>query len=196
MFKDPRSRRAFLLFKLKTGLILSGVSGVARRQLMEDLSAHLVDLVTHDNPATPEYERVIAAIARIGDPSEFLAPLIADAVLDQRAAQKTGWRVVYYAIMRGGSQLAVALAIIVALSIGGALCVAAIGSFISPQRIGFFHLSGDHYQIRLLGRAPDGGTPILYPYLSIFAALIGGGAIAAALRRLKRLAREILTSGS
>lgn len=195
MFEDPKSRRAFLLFKLRTGLMLGGVSAAARRQLMEDLSAHLVDLVAHDNPATPEFERVSAAIARIGDPAEFLAPLIADAVLDQRASQRTGWRVVWYAMVRGGSRLAVALAIIAAIAVGGGLCLAAMGSFINPQRIGFFQLSDDLYQIRLLGLSSDGEAPVLYPYLSILALLVGGGMIAAALRRLRRLAHDILTSG-
>lgn len=191
MFEDPKSRRSFRLFKLRAELMLGGVARGVRRQLMEDLTAHLVELVEHADPSLPESVRVDAAIARIGDPREFLAPLVADAVLSAQA-QRTGWRTVAYAAMRGGRQLGEAVSIALSFVIGAMLAIAAAGAVILPERIGLFHLSGDDYQLRLFGLSGNAGTPILFPWFSLLGLIIGAALIFASWRGLRRLAADIL----
>lgn len=193
MFEDPKSRRSFRLFKLRAELMLGGVARGVRRQLMEDLTAHLVELVEHADPTLPECVRVDAAIARIGDPREFLAPLVADAVLSVQA-QRTGWRTVAYAAMRGGRRLGEAVSIALSFAIGAMLGVAAAGALILPQRIGLFHLAGDEYQLRLFGLSGDTGTPVLFPWFSLLGLIVGAALIFASWRGLRRLAAEIFAS--
>lgn len=191
MFEDPKSRRSFRLFKLRAELMLGGVARGVRRQLMEDLTAHLVELVEHADPSLPESVRVDAAIARIGDPREFLAPLVADAVLSARA-QRTGWRAVAYAAIRGGRRLGEAASIALSFVIGTMLGVAAAGAVILPERIGLFHLSGDEYQLRLFGLSENAGTPVFHPWFSLLGLVIGAALIFASWRGSRRLAADIL----
>lgn len=191
MFDDPKSRHSYRLFRLRAELMLSGVARGVRRQLMEDLTAHLAELVAHADPSLPESVRVDAAIARIGDPREFLAPLVADAVLSA-SAQRTGWRTVAYAALRGGRRLGEAVSIALSFSVGASLSIAAAGAFIVPQRIGLFYISGDEYQLRLFGLAGNEGTPVLYPWFSLSGVIIGAALIYASWRRTRRLAADIL----
>lgn len=173
--------------------MLSGVARSVRRQLMEDLTAHLVELVEHADPSLPESIRVDAAIARIGDPREFLTPLVADAVLSAQA-QRTGWRAVAYAAMRGGRRLGEAVSVALSFMIGTMLAIAAAGAVILPERIGLFHLSGDEYQLRLFGLSENAGTPVLYPWFSLIGLIIGAALIFASWRGSRRLAADILAN--
>lgn len=191
MFEDPKSRRSFRLFKLRAELMLGGVARGVRRQLMEDLTTHLAELVAHADPTLPESVRVEAAIARIGDPRDFLAPLVADAVLSV-SAQRAGWRTVAYAALRGGRRFGEAASIALSFFVGASLAIAGAGALIVPQRIGLFHLSGDEYQLRLLGLAGSEGTPVLYPWFSLIGVVIGAALIFTGWRSSRRLAADIL----
>jgi hypothetical protein len=191
MFEDPKSRRSFRLFKLRAELMLSGVARTVRRRLMEDLTAHLIELVEHADPSLSESVRVDAAITRIGDPREFLAPLVADAVLSAQA-RRTGWRAVAYAAIRGGRRLGEAVSIALSFVIGAMLAIAAAGAVILPERIGLFHFSGDEYQLRLFGLSGSAGTPVFHPWFSLLGLIIGAALIFVAWRGSRRLAAEIL----
>lgn len=195
MFEDPKSRRSHRLFRLRSELMLGGVSRDVRRQLLEDLTAHLVEVVEHSDPTLPECVRVDAAISRIGDPREFLAPLIRDAVMIEPVRVKGGsWRAVAYAALRGGRQFGEALSIAFSLGIGTVLAIAAAGALIFPRRIGLFHLSGDEYQLRLFSSSEIYGAPIFHPWFSIFGLLVGASLVFSAWRRSRRLAAAILAS--
>lgn len=79
-FNDPRSRRAWRLFKLRTELMLSSLAHGVRKELLQDLCSHVQDAISENDGAADEFERVTAALNDIGDPKDFLEPLIADAV--------------------------------------------------------------------------------------------------------------------
>lgn len=80
MFKDARAKRAWLLYFLKVEAVLSPLAGPVRRELIQDLKAHVQELLASERLEGDELQRLNAALARVGNPKEFLAPLVAEAV--------------------------------------------------------------------------------------------------------------------
>lgn len=195
MFSDPRSRRAWRLFRLRTELMLGGVSGGVRRQILEDLAAHVRDIVANGDPAVAEHERVAEALARVGDPREFIAPLVADAVLNAQSASAglgARWRAVVSSAALGGRRLAAAATVLASAAVGASLAIMAAGSLIFPQSIGVFTLGEDTVQLRILGASGETGTPLFAPWLALALGAIGAGLVWRAWRQARRIISEIL----
>lgn len=194
-FRDPRSVSAWRSFKLRTELMLGSVSPSVRRELLQDLFAHVHEAVWRSKDDGDEYERLSTALAGIGDPKEFLAPLLADAVF--RAPERTfnpGSAVnalAFYA-GRGISYFLSALAIVVAGMVGFVFTVASLGSVLRPGRIGLFRLGEDNYQVRLLGFS-DAGEPVLPVWAALIVLLVGAALLHWMIRRIRRLIVSIIS---
>ena len=183
MFSDSQARRLWRQFLLRTELTLSSVSAGVRRELIEDLSAHIQDLTASDTANADELARLKAALARVGDPRQFLAPLIEEAVF-RVPHRDVGLASAIYALVslvaRGWRLTLWASTIMLTALLGAVALLISIGSLVRPENIGVFSLGADEIQIRILGG--HGGAPVLAPWLS-FAALALGVALMWATRR-------------
>ncbi|HEX8173024.1 MAG TPA: hypothetical protein VF824_20995 [Thermoanaerobaculia bacterium] len=196
MFHDPKARDAWRRFRLRVELMLSSVSSGVRRELLDDLTAHVYELVAHDD-GPGEYERLQAALERIGDPREFLAPLAGEAIFRDPprdagfgqtgramlALLSRGWRLAW----RSASTLLAAL-------LGALAIVVAVGSLLQPHAVGLFRLGPDDIQLRLLGSR--GGVPLFTPWFAIGLLALAAASIAFASRQARRLVIEIVMNGA
>jgi hypothetical protein len=183
MFDDPKARRAWSRYRLRVELMLSSVSPSVRRELIGDLAAHVRDAAA-DGPAhAGELDRVRAALKRLGDPREFLAPLVGDAVFrnaHRDAGPAQAWRAAAIALQRGSRLAWLVILIAGAIALSALFLVVSIGSLAWPDGAGVFRLSAEEIQIRLLPGG-SGGARVLWPWLPIgllaAAALLGGWAM-------------------
>ena len=197
MFSEPTARHAWRQFRLRVELMLSSVSGDVRRELLDDLASHVRDLVVHGQDDATEYERLRAALERMGDPREFLAPLVGEAVFrDPRrdvgfgqagramlSLLSRGWRLAW----RSASSLLAAL-------LGALATLVAFGSLLDPEAVGLFRLGPDDIHLRLL--RGQGGVPLFAPWLAIGLLALAAASIAYAWRQARRLVLEILMNGA
>ena len=197
MFTDPRARRAWRHFRLRVELMLSSVSRGVRRELLDDLSAHVRDMVAHGREDAGEFKRLERALERMGDPREFLAPLVGEAIFrDPRrdvglgqagramlSVLSRGWRLAW----RSASALLAAL-------LGALAILVAFGSLLEPDAVGLFRLGSDDIQLRLLGSR--GGLPLFTPWFAIGLLALAAGSLAFAWRQARRLVLEILMNGA
>jgi hypothetical protein len=196
MFSEPKARRAWRQFRFRADLMLSSVSAGVRRELLEELAAHVRDLVANDHGGVSEYDKLRTALERIGDPREFLTPLIGDAIfrapsrdvgLPQAARAmlsllSRGWRLGW----RAASALLAAL-------VGGLATLVGVGSLIDPAAVGLFQTGPDDFHLRLLGG--QGGTPLLAPWFAIALLALAAMSMAFAWRQARRLILEVLMNG-
>ena len=197
MFSDPKARRAWRRFRLRVELMLSSVSRGVRHELLDDLAAHVRDTVERGPDDAPEYERLQAALDRLGDPREFLAPLIGDAIFrDPRrdvGFGQTG-RALLALLSRGWHFAWRSAALLLAASLGALTILVAAGSLLNPADVGLFRLGPDDVQLRLFGGS--GGVPLFVPWLAIVLLGVAALAVALAWRLGRRLAFEILINGA
>lgn len=197
MFSEPKARDAWRQFRFRVELMLSSVSGGVRRDLLEDLTAHVRDLVALGPDGASEHERLQAALERMGDPREFLAPLVGDAIFrDPRrdvgfgqagramlSLLTRGWRLAW----RSASALLAAL-------LGALAALVAFGSLLDPQAVGLFQLGPDDIQLRLLGG--QRGIALFTPWFAIGLLALAAASMAFAWRQARRLILEILMNGA
>jgi hypothetical protein len=195
MFDDPRARRAWRHFRLRVELMLSSVSSGVRRELLDDLAAHVRDRVAHDRDGAGEHERLKAALDRMGDPREFLAPLIGEAIFrDPRRDLGFGQagRALLSLLSRGWLLAWRSAAVLFAALLSALAVLVAAGSLLEPAAVGLFQLGPDEFQLRLLGGR--GGTPFLAPWLAIGLLALAAASMAMAWRQARRLVVKILTT--
>jgi hypothetical protein len=192
MFDDPKARRAWRHFRLRVELLLSSVSGPVRRELIDDLAAHVRDMMAHGAEGGGEHERLQAALGRIGDPREFLAPLVGDAIFrDPRRDVGLGQAGrAMLALLSRGSRLGwrSASALLAALLAVLATLVA-VGSLLDERAVGLFRLGPDDIQLRLLGG--HGGVPLFTPWFAVGLIALAALSAAFAWRQAGRLMAEI-----
>ena len=197
MFSEPKARRAWRHYRLRVDLMLSSVSRGVRRELLDDLARHVRDLVDHGHDGASEFERLQAALNRMGDPREFLAPLIGEAIFrDPRrdvgfgqagratlALLSRGWRLAWRSAL---TLVAALLATIAALI--------AFGSLLEPDAVGLFRLGPDDIQLRLLGS--QGGVPLFTPWFAVGLLALSAASISVAWWQARKLVLEILMNGA
>jgi hypothetical protein len=197
MFSEPRARAAWRQFRFRVELILSSVSSSVRRELLDDLAAHVRELVAHDQDYTGEYEKLRAALERMGDPREFLAPLVGDAIFrDPRRDVGFGQAGrAMLSLLSRGSRLAWRSALALLATLVGALAlVAALGSLLDPQSVGLFRIGPDDIQFRLLGG--QAGAPLFAPWFALALLALATASTAFAWRQARRLVFEIMMNGT
>ena len=197
MFGEPRARRAWRHFRLRVELMLSSVSSGVRRELVDELAAHVRDLVGHGPDGAGEYERLQAALERIGDPREFLAPLIGEAIFrDPRRDVGVGQagRALLSLLSRGRRLASRSASVLLAVVLGVLAVLIGVGHLLGPEAVGLFRLGSDEIQLRLLGG--QGGVPLFAPWLAIGLLMLAPLLLALAWRQARRLVLEILIDGA
>lgn len=197
MFSDPRARRAWRHFRLRVELMLSSVSGGVRRELLDDLGAHVRDMVERGPENAGEYERLQAALGRIGHPREFLAPLIGEAIFRDPGRDLGlggAGRAVLSLFSRGWHFAWRSALVLLAAVLGALMLVLAVGSLIDPSAVGLFRVGSDDVQLRILGG--QGGVPLAVPWLAAGLLATGAASIALAWREARRLVVQILVNGA
>jgi hypothetical protein len=177
--------------------MLSSVSGGVRRELLDDLGTHVRDLVAHGRDGAGEYERLRAALERIGDPREFLAPLVGEAIFRDPCRDagfgQTG-RAMLSLLSRGWRFAWRSASTLLAGLLGALATLVAFGSLLRPQAVGLFRLGPDDFGLRLLGG--QGGVPLFTPWFAIGLLALAAVSIAFAWRQARRLVLEILMNGA
>lgn len=163
MFKDARARRAWLLYFLRAEAVLSPLAGPVRRELIADLKAHVQDVLANERLEGDELQRLNAALARVGNPKEFLAPLVAEAVF--RAPPRYGdtgmaMRTLSLYAARGTSYFLRATGLVLAAAGGACVALASLNSFLRPASAGLFLVGADEYSLRLLGLGERSGEQL------------------------------------
>lgn len=197
MFTDPKARGAWRHFRLRVELMLSSVSGGARRELLDDLAAHVRDMVAHGRDGAGEYERLKAALDRMGDPREFLAPLVGEAIFrDPRRDVGFGQagRAMLSLLSRGWRLAWRSASTLLAAFLGALAILVAFGSLLDPEAVGLFRLGPDDIHLRLLGG--QGGVPLFTPWFAIGLLALAAASMAFAWRQARRLVLEILMNGA
>lgn len=195
MFKDARARYAWRLYFLRAEAVLSPLASPVRRELIDDLKAHVRDILANDTSGGDEFAHLQAALERVGNPREFLAPLLADAVfrapLQQGRFALTLRAVALYAA-RGTGYFVRALGLATAGALGLSVAVAALNSFLRPDRAGLFLIGDEHYQLRILGFGPSAGEQLLTPWLAALIIALGVALIFWTLRRARKMLMELI----
>lgn len=195
MFKDARARRAWHLYFLKAEAVLSPLSAPVRRELIDDLKSHARDILTNEASEGDEFARVSAALDRVGNPKEFLAPLVAEAVFRapaQHGSFGMAYRTLTLYAARGTSYLLRAIGLVLAAAAGVAIGLAALNSLFRPDRAGLFLFDHDEYQLRVLGFGASGGQQLLEPWMAALLILAGSALIVFAVRRARQLLLELI----
>lgn len=196
MFDDPKARRAWRHFRLRVALMLSPVSGAVRRELLDDLAAHVREMVAYGSDGAGEYERLLAALRRMGDPREFLAPLLGEAIFrDSRrgVGLRQAARAMLSLLSRGWRFAWRSALVLLAALLGVLTILVAVGSLLNSAAVGLFRLGSDDVQLRLLGG--EGGSPLFTPWLAIGLLALAAVSMVFAWRQARRLVLEILISG-
>ncbi len=190
MFKDARARRAWLLYFLKAEAVLSPLAGPVRRELIQDLKAHVQDLLASEQLTGDELQRLNAALTRVGNPKEFLAPLLAEAVF--RAPPRYGdagmvVRTLSLYAARGTAYLLRATGLVLAAALGVCVMLASLNSLLRPASAGLFLIGDDEYSLRLFGFGASDGTQLLAPWAAVLLVVLGIAVMAWSLHRIRRM---------
>ena len=199
MFKDTRARRAWNLYFLKAEAVLSPLSAPVRRELIDDLKSHARDILTNDASEGDEFARVSAALDRVGNPKEFLAPLLAEAVFRapaQHGSFGMAYRTLSLYAARGTSYLLRAIGLVLTAAAGLAIGLAALNSLFRPDRAGLFLLDRDEYQLRVLGLSATGGEQLLAPWIAVALIALGLALLVWSARRTRRMLMELIASAA
>jgi hypothetical protein len=199
MFNDARARRAWNLYFLKAEAVLSPLASSVRKELIDDLKAHVQDILANEASAGDEFARLTAALDRVGNPKEFLAPLLADAVF--RAPAQNGslgmaYRTLTLYAARGTSYLLRTIGLVLTTTAGFAVALAALNSLFRPDRAGLFLLDNDEYQLRVLGLGASGGEQLLAPWMAVGLIVLGLALLAWSARRTRRMLMELIASAA
>jgi hypothetical protein len=199
MFKDARARRAWNLYFLKAEAVLSPLAAGVRRELIADLKAHVQDILSNEPLEGDEHARLSAALERVGNPKEFLAPLVADAVF--KATPTFGGlsmttRTLSLYAARGTMYALRAFGLVLIAAAGVCFALASLNSFFRPTSAGLFQLRGDEIQLRVLGLGATGGQQLLEPWMAAILVAIGIALILFAAWRVKRMLLELIAQAA
>lgn len=197
MFKDARARRAWGLYFLKAEAVLSPVATPVRRELLDDLKAHVQDILANEKAEGDELARLNAALERVGNPKEFLAPLIADAVFKLPPQQRNigmAYRTLRLYAARGTTYLLRSLALATVAATGVVTTLAALNSLLRPDRAGLFQISGDEWQVRVMGFGEAAGEQMLAPWMALVLIAAGLAILVWTARRIRRMLMELIAS--
>lgn len=109
-FADPAARHRWNTYFSEVDDLLSR-AGADAAELRDDLEAHVADSMAASSGGS-EMERLDAALSRLGQPIDYLRPLLADELIERGTrtySPVTIARGISYAVMAGSSRAATAL---------------------------------------------------------------------------------------
>jgi hypothetical protein len=174
--------------------MLGSVSGAARRDILSDLDAHIHEALQHAQ-GEDEFARVTEALKRVGDPREFLAPLIAEAVFRRPRPSNDAalaWQAILLGAQRGVRDLARVIGALALGAFGTAAIILCIARLLAPTRAGVFQIGVDEIQVRLLGGMGAVGVQLLPTWGALLLGVVGVAIVALALGSLRRLVTSFL----
>lgn len=194
MFSDPRALSLWRRYRLRATYALGAVAGPVRRELLDDLGSHVAEALDASDSAGDEYDRLASILQRLGDPKEFLAPLISVAILKHpgppsalaaaRDAISGAWRL-------GSTLLAAALTYPILAIVGAALSTLAVMRALAPDMAGVFALAPDDYQVRILG-SQDGGEQVMPLWVAALLFPLGLAIVVWTIARVRALALSLV----
>lgn len=192
--RDPRARAAWRMFRMRVELMLGSVSAPARHEILADLESHVREALQRSQGGD-EHARLMAALERIGDPREFLEPLVAEAVFRRPRSANTAvlaWQALLLGAQRGVQDLTRAVGLIALGLFGVAAIVLGVRTLMASERAGVFLLDQDTIQVRLLGAAGAAGVQLLPAWGAVLVAVVGVGLTTLSIRSLRRLVVALL----
>lgn len=193
MLEDPRSRALWRRYQLRARYALAATTAAVRREMLEDLSAHVRDALIANADGAREHDRLRAILTRLGKPEEYLAPLLAEAILRRPGPPNVfaasadaicaAWR-----LGTGVLAIAIAYPLIALLALG--TCTVAAMRLALPHTAGVFALSPDEYQVRVLGGSAL-GDQIMPVWLAVLLLPVCAATTLWAIGRARALALSI-----
>jgi|CXWL01.1.fsa_nt_gi hypothetical protein len=186
---DKRARLAWRLYFMRAESVLAAAPPAVREELLGDLRAHIAELVAGAAEATTERAGLKSALVRVGDPKEFLSPLLETAVEKSGCGwTASAFQMTVYFVTRAFAFSVVTLVVLSVLVVSAAFAVSAFGSMLDPERIGVFLVSESNIRVGTVSDLPSGTyrqllTPLTaLPLMAIAILAIYGAGLAA--RRL------------
>jgi hypothetical protein len=162
-FSSIAARRVLLLHRLRVRHLLGSLPSRTRKVLMSDLDDHLAEVLDHLDISN-EDERLQTALKRLGDPRDFLAPLVGDALFGGEQSDDGFMAMVSNAVAlaMSGAKSVTLLGINLVLGfIGSGMILFCLTTLTRPGRAGVFEIAADQYQGRIWGYPTE--DPSLLP---------------------------------
>lgn len=138
-----------------------------------------------------ERSRLKAALARVGDPEEFLAPLVA--IADTSNGTRARIRRLVFYLTRSTAFLVSTLALTLVLVFGLAVLGASLASLFDPSRFGVFSLGDDKIRIGTTAGLQVGSyRQVLSPLTASLFAMVSCTAIVGVLIAIRMLVLRLL----
>lgn len=194
MFSDPRARALWRRYHLRATYSLGAVAATARREMLDHLREHVKEALQASDSGAPEYDRLAVILERLGEPRDYLAPLVSEAILKRPGppsplaaavdAIVAAWRL-------GSVMLAVALVYQLLALAGAAIAILAFMRVVAPDMAGVFVLAPDNYQVRILG-SHDGGHQVMPLWAALLLFPIGLAIVGWTIARVRVLALSLV----
>jgi len=163
LFTQPEAQAIWDRFFARIGAICRPLPDEHRREFSLELEDHLYESFNRQEGAS-EVERLAIAIEKMGDPEEFVKPMVADYQL-ATAGRTLNPRSVYLGLLFNMSRGVKAVVVSFLYGLGYMLSLGflfvAIGKPFSPERIGFFAHDGGGFSLGILDQPPAGATELL-----------------------------------
>lgn len=194
MLSDPRARALWKRYYQRATYALGAVAATARREMLGHLREHVEEALRVSDAEGPEYDRLASILDRLGEPQDFLGPLVSGAVLSRPRPPNpltaaldsinVAWQI-------GSTLLAAALAYPMLAIAGAALATFAFMRALAPDMAGVFALAPDEYQVRILG-SHDGGQQVMPLWVALLLLPLGAAIVAWAIARVRALALKLV----
>jgi hypothetical protein len=163
LFTQPEAQAIWDRFFGRIKAICRKLPDDAQRELILELEDHLYESF-RAQPGESEVEKLAIAIENMGDPDEFVRPLVADHQL-AAAGRTLDPRSVFLGLLYNTSRGAKAVGASFLYGLGYLLSLGfllvALGKPFSPDRIGLFVRSGGGLVMGILDQPPAGSTELL-----------------------------------
>lgn len=194
MLSDPRARALWKRYYQRATYALGAVAATARREMLDHLREHVEEALRASDGKGSEYDRLGCILDRLGEPQDFLAPLVSGAVLSRPSPPNpltavldsinVAWRL-------GSTVLAAAVAYPMLAIAGAALATLAFMRMLAPNMAGVFALAPDEYQVRILGNHA-GGQQVMPLWAALLLLPLGAAIVAWAIARVRALALKLV----
>ncbi len=163
LFTEPEVAAIWDRFFNRISAICRPLPNHHRQEIMLELQDHLFESFARQ-PGDSEATRLEQAITKIGDPEEFVKPMVADHQL-ANAGRTMNPRSVFLGLQfnmaRGTKAVLTSLLFGLGYLLSLAFLLVAIGKPFSPESIGLFAHTGGGYSLGIFDQPPQGATELV-----------------------------------